>query len=99
MQGTGIVRLRYPEWTSIRSQLRGSKMIKCTRKYADKTPLKAVQRLKNWMTDADGAVTVDWVVLTATMAVIGGIIVVMTVDGTTDVGNQISAVLADKPVN
>ena len=74
-------------------------MIKCTKKYADKTPLKAVQRIKNWMTDADGAVTVDWVVLTATMAVIGGIIVVMTVDGTTDVGNQISAVLADKPVN
>jgi len=51
------------------------------------------------MTDADGAVTVDWVVLTATMAVIGGVIVAMTVDGTTDVGNQIGTVLADKPVN
>ncbi|MCO4824409.1 MAG: hypothetical protein KC451_06105 [Amylibacter sp.] len=51
------------------------------------------------MTDADGAVTVDWVVLTATMAVIGDVIVAMTVDGTTDVGNQIGTVLADKPVN
>ncbi len=74
-------------------------MILCTKKCADKTPLKAVQRIRNWMTDADGAVTVDWVVLTATMAVIGDVIVAMTVDGTTDVGNQIGTVLADKPVN
>lgn len=71
----------------------------CTKKCADMTPLKAVQRFKNWMSDADGAVTVDWVVLTATMTVIGGIIVAMTVDGTTDVGNQIGAVLTDKQVN
>lgn len=57
------------------------------------------QRVKNWCADTDGAVTVDWVVLTATLAVIGGIVVSMTVDGTTDVGNQIGTVLAEKPVN
>jgi hypothetical protein len=58
-----------------------------------------VQRAKNWMSNDEGAITVDWVVLTATMTVIGGIIVAMTVDGTTDVGNQIGTVLTNKPVN
>ncbi len=57
------------------------------------------QRVKQWCADTEGAVTVDWVVLTATLAVIGGIVVSMTVDGTTDVGNQIGTVLAEKPVN
>lgn len=55
-------------------------------------------QVKRWITAEDGAVTVDWVVLTATMAVVGGIIVALTVDGTTDVGNQISTVLSEKTV-
>jgi hypothetical protein len=51
------------------------------------------------MAKEDGAVTVDWVVLTATMTVIGGMIVGMTIDGTTDVGNQIGSILTNKEVN
>jgi hypothetical protein len=74
-------------------------MIMCTLKCAAKPALPLVQRAKNWMSNDDGAITVDWVVLTATMTVIGGIIVAMTVDGTTDVGNQIGTVLTNKPVN
>lgn len=74
-------------------------MIKTTTKCAPKDGISLSQRLKTWFGDADGAVTVDWVVLTATMTVIGGIIVAMTVDGTTDVGNQIGTVLTNKPVN
>ena len=74
-------------------------MIKCAKKCAENSGWTPIQRMKNWMMDVDGAVTVDWVVLTATMTVIGGIIVAMTVDGTTDVGNQISTVLENKPVN
>ena len=74
-------------------------MNKCVKKCSETNGWISVRRLKNWMTDDDGAITVDWVVLTATMTVIGGVIVAMTVDGTTDVGNQIGTVLADKPVN
>lgn len=55
-------------------------------------------QVKRWIIDEDGAVTVDWVVLTATLAVIGGIVVALTVDGTTDVGNQIGTVLSEKTV-
>lgn len=55
-------------------------------------------RIKGWIAAEDGAVTVDWVVLTATMTVIGGVIVAMTVDGTTDVGKQIGTVLSEKAV-
>lgn len=55
-------------------------------------------QVKRWIAAEDGAVTVDWVVLTATMTVIGGIIVALTVDGTTDVGNQIGTVLTEKSV-
>lgn len=73
-------------------------MIKCTKKCAATSPWTPVQRVKSWMTDDEGAVTVDWVVLTATLTVIGGIIVGMTVDGTTDVGEQIGTVLTNKPV-
>ncbi|WP_286134861.1 hypothetical protein [Neptunicoccus cionae] len=56
-------------------------------------------RACRWGQAEDGAVTVDWVVLTATMTVIGGVIVSLTVDGTTDVGNQIGTVLAEKTVS
>ena len=74
-------------------------MNKCTNECAEKSVWAPVQRIKDWMSDVEGAVTVDWVVLAATMTVIGGIIVAMTVDGTTDVGNQIGTVLTEKPVN
>ncbi|WP_069300743.1 hypothetical protein [Neptunicoccus sediminis] len=56
-------------------------------------------RARQWGQSEDGAVTVDWVVLTATMTVIGGVIVALTVDGTTDVGNQIGTVLSEKTVS
>lgn len=56
-------------------------------------------RVRRWGQSEDGAVTVDWVVLTATMTVIGGVIVSLTVDGTTDVGNQIGTVLTEKTVS
>ena len=72
-------------------------MIKYATKCAENSLWNPVQRMKNWMSDVDGAVTVDWVVLTAKMTVIGGVIVAMTVDGTTDVGNQIGTVLTNKP--
>lgn len=69
--------------------------LNCVRK-----PSAAVRdRVKGWIGNTDGAVTVDWVVLTATMTIIGGVVVSLTVDGTTDVGNQIGTVLAEKPVN
>lgn len=58
-----------------------------------------ILRLKSLMEDESGAVTVDWVVLTATLAVIGGIVVSLTVDGTTNVGEQVGTVLSNKPVN
>ncbi len=74
-------------------------MIESTTECALKDRISLFQRMKTWCVDADGAVTVDWVVLTATLAVIGGIVVSMTVDGTTDVGNQIGTVLTNKPVN
>jgi hypothetical protein len=58
-----------------------------------------VSRLTSYSDNNNGAVTVDWVVLTAFMTIIGGVIVSMTVDGTTDVGNQISTVLSAKSVS
>lgn len=74
-------------------------MIKYATKCAENSLWNPLQRMKNLMSDVDGAVTVDWVVLTAKMTVIGGVIVAMTVDGTTDVGNQIGTLLTNKPVN
>lgn len=66
--------------------------------FGDMPPTCVISRIKSWARAEEGAVTVDWVVLTATMTVIGGIIVSMTVDGTTDVGVQIGQVLMDKSV-
>ena len=54
--------------------------------------------IKNFRADEDGAVTVDWVVLTA--AIVGlGIAVMSTVgNGTTALGDTISAQLATKTI-
>lgn len=73
-------------------------MTKKIKEYCGMAPSCAVERIKSWFRAEDGAVTVDWVVLTATLTVIGGVIVSMTVDGTTDIGVQIGQVLTDKEV-
>ena len=54
--------------------------------------------IKNFRADEDGAVTVDWVVLTA--AIVGlGIVVMSTVgNGTTALGDKISAQLATQTI-
>jgi Flp pilus assembly pilin Flp len=54
--------------------------------------------IKNFRADEDGAVTVDWVVLTA--AIVGlGIAVMSTVgNGTTALGDTISAQLATQTI-
>lgn len=55
--------------------------------------------IKNFRADEDGAVTVDWVVLTA--AIVGlGIAVLATVrEGATNLAGDISTELTDRPLN
>mgnify|MGYP000480572023 CR=1 FL=1 len=54
--------------------------------------------VRRWARAEDGAVTVDWVVLTATLAVIGGTIVTITSGATENIGTQVGDVLRDVPV-
>ena len=55
--------------------------------------------IKNFRADEDGAVTVDWVVLTA--AIVGlGIAVLSTVrEGATNLAGDIKTELEDRPLN
>ena len=50
--------------------------------------------IKNFATDEDGAVTVDWVVLTATVVGLGIAVVVATKSGAVKMGENISTTLA-----
>jgi len=54
--------------------------------------------IKNFRSDEDGAVTVDWVVLTAAIVGLGIAIMVSVGDGTTALGDRISSQLANQTI-
>jgi Flp pilus assembly pilin Flp len=51
--------------------------------------------IKNFRAEEDGAVTVDWVVLTAAIVTLGIAVVVAVRTGTTDVASDIGTTLAN----
>jgi Flp pilus assembly pilin Flp len=54
--------------------------------------------IKNFRNDEDGAVTVDWVVLTAAIVGLGIAVLTSVGGGTTALGNKLSSNLADQAV-
>lgn len=53
--------------------------------------------VKRFKSDEDGAVTVDWVVLTAAIVVLGLVVGQAVSDGATDLANDVGADLAAMP--
>lgn len=51
--------------------------------------------IKNFRADEDGAVTVDWVVLTAAIVGLGIAVLVSVSDGVNDLGTKISTELSN----
>lgn len=54
--------------------------------------------IKNFRADEDGAVTVDWVVLTAAIVGLGIAVVISVRSGAVDMGDDISASLSNATV-
>jgi Flp pilus assembly pilin Flp len=54
--------------------------------------------IKNFRNDEDGAVTVDWVVLTAAIVGLGIAVLTSVGGGTTALGNKISASLSSATI-
>jgi Flp pilus assembly pilin Flp len=54
--------------------------------------------IKNFRNDEDGAVTVDWVVLTAAIVGLGIAVLSSVGTGTTALGNKISSNLSDQTI-
>jgi Flp pilus assembly pilin Flp len=54
--------------------------------------------IKNFRNDEDGAVTVDWVVLTAAIVGLGIAVLSSVGTGTTALGNKISTNLSDQTI-
>jgi Flp pilus assembly pilin Flp len=54
--------------------------------------------IKNFRNDEDGAVTVDWVVLTAAIVGLGIAVLTSVGGGTTELGNKISGALQTQVV-
>jgi Flp pilus assembly pilin Flp len=54
--------------------------------------------IKNFRNDEDGAVTVDWVVLTAAIVGLGIAVLTSVGTGTTALGNKISTNLSDQTI-
>ncbi len=54
--------------------------------------------LKNFLKSEDGAVTVDWVVLTASIIALGLVVVTTIAGGTTNVSSGLGANLSDAEV-
>ena len=50
--------------------------------------------IKRFFSDTSGAVTIDWVVLTAGLITLGFVLVGTVSDGTNSVGDEINATLA-----
>ncbi len=55
-------------------------------------------RFKNFFTDESGAVTVDWVVITAGVVVLGVIVLAPFGDSTVSVATNLATVVQDTPV-
>ncbi len=53
-------------------------------------------KMKTFANDEAGAVTVDWVVLTAAMVAIGGTLISVVNTGITQAGNDINTLLGEK---
>ncbi len=54
--------------------------------------------IKNFRNDEDGAVTVDWVVLTAAIVGLGIAVLTSVSGGTTALGNKISSTLSAQTI-
>ena len=54
--------------------------------------------IKNFRNDEDGAVTVDWVVLTAAIVGLGIAVLTSVGGGTTALGNKLSSNLASQAI-
>jgi Flp pilus assembly pilin Flp len=54
--------------------------------------------IKNFRADEDGAVTVDWVVLTAAIVGLGIAVLTSVSGGTTSLGNKISSQLSAQTI-
>jgi len=54
--------------------------------------------LRNFLNDEDGAVTVDFVVLTAAICLLGFVVIFLFSDGATDLANRIQAFLENVEV-
>jgi len=55
-------------------------------------------KLYNFLKNEDGAVTVDWVVLTAAIVGLGIAVMASVGDGTTELSDKISENLADQEI-
>jgi Flp pilus assembly pilin Flp len=58
-----------------------------------------ISNIKNFAADESGAVTVDWVVLTAAIVGLGIAVVVSVRGGVSDMGDRISNALGDATFN
>lgn len=61
--------------------------------------MKLYNLIKTFKNDEAGAVTVDWVVLTAAIVGLGIAVIAAVSSGTTSLGNNISAALSGATVN
>jgi Flp pilus assembly pilin Flp len=57
-----------------------------------------LKRIKNFKKDEDGAVTVDWVVLTAAVVALAGTAIVSIQGSTGSVGSSVGSFLANTKV-
>ncbi|MDO6615860.1 Flp family type IVb pilin [Pacificibacter sp. 1_MG-2023] len=60
--------------------------------------MKFFKLYKNFQADEDGAVTVDWVVLTSAIVGLGVAVLATVSSGTKDLGSKISSNLASRTV-
>ncbi len=60
--------------------------------------MKLFKLTKNFKRDEDGAVTVDWVVLTAAIVGLGIAVLISVSGGTTSLANKISSNLASQTI-
>lgn len=60
--------------------------------------MKLTNLFKNFKSDESGAVTVDWVVLTAALVVVGGIVVTTVSDGMQNLAGDIDTALSGATV-
>ncbi len=60
--------------------------------------MKLFKLFNNFKRDEDGAVTVDWVVLTAAIVGLGIAVLTSVAGGTTDLADDISSNLADQTI-